>query len=320
MLTVPFPGKSLFMSSMDTVKAHGADAEVKATKWDLAKQALELYLDCAQSKETLAIQVSTLHDLEALSRTLNRLYEQGHVTQAENIATQLQLRQAQSELLLGQERAKTACEKLELFGGKTTDFSIPGKISSSIIEELGNESADLLRAKSASEQADAGLRTSFWKQLPDLTLSAFQNRYFVSGSSPVGLPLTYSIQMTVTLPIFFPFKELPDLSQDRAENRIQKEQSEVLLKHAKTAQVLSARKYRQIGNRIKEMDEKDLPMADAMAESSLSAYRSGKLGFSELILTKKINKDLKAQAISLRVALLQTQLKCLAHCENEGLK
>ncbi len=59
----------------------------------------------------------------------------------------------------------------------------------------------------------------------------------------------------------------------------------------------------------------DLPMAEAMVDSTLAAYKQGKLGFSELILAKRTWLDLKKEEVNLKLSMLNARLVCLSHCE-----
>jgi ribosomal protein L20 len=64
-----------------------------------------------------------------------------------------------------------------------------------------------------------------------------------------------------------------------------------------------------------EIREKDIPLATALVESTYSAYKAGKLGFAELVLSRKTLSDLRLQDIQLRSAIVQNHLKCLNQCE-----
>src|SRR5262249_17736934 len=76
-----------------------------------------------------------------------------------------------------------------------------------------------------------------------------------------------------------------------------------------------AREYRRTSRRLKELQSRDLSLAQALVESTLSAYRAGKLGFAELVLARKTLADLTVQEIQLRGNKILAHLRCLKACE-----
>lgn len=319
-LNMAFPGKSLLMTKPDASRFRATKHDLSATKLDLTKSATDLFLECASAQQQFQLQQKNLTDLQTFSRSLDKLYERGHSTQAETLAIKLQLRQLDSDVKLLETRTNSLCSRLRIFLPNLTAteaLEIPEDISESVINELGEESAETLHAKAQIENARAQMDAATWKQLPDISLSAFQNKYFVQGSSPVGRPETYSFQATVTIPIFFLFNELPEARKQIAEARVQRDQAEVTLHLAESSMKQAAAEFASLSKRLIAIKNEDIPIAEAMLESSFSSFRSGRLGFAELMLSRRIYNDLRTQQLQIQVNRLQLRLRCLNRCGME---
>lgn len=321
-LLVPFPGRSFLMMGVDSDRESASRHRWAATKLDLAESATQVFLECAAAHQSRAIQQKNVSDLQTFSRTMDKLYERGHSTQAETLAAKLQLRQQESELALSESRLRSVCAKVEAYLPQSRSEVIapelPDDLSTEFRGELGSEPADVLKAYVSIQEAKAQDSASIWKQLPDITLSAFQNIYYVGGASPVGKPLTYSVQATMTLPLFFLFNEVPETRRERSEATVQRDQGEIALRLARTSQKQAAAEYRRISTRLQELRTEDIPMAEAMMESSFSAYRAGRLGFAELMISRRLYNDLRTQRLQLQVTRIELGLKCLDMCDKDS--
>lgn len=318
-LTTPFPGKSFLLMGADAANARAADHELAATKLDLTKAATDAYFECAAMRQTLELHRKNLEDLRTFSRMLDRLYERGESTQAETLAAALQMRNLESELSILEGKEAPVCTKLRAFESsmEPTDLELPRDVPGELLAELGDESSDLRRSRGAIEATTAQIRVSQWKPFPDLQLSAFENRYFVKGSSPVNKPLTYSLQLNVTIPLFFLFDEVPAARREIAEATVQRDQAEIQSRLASSAMRQASAEFRAVSRRIEVLEKNDIPLAEAMMQSSFSSYRAGKLGFAELMLSRRLFSELRDQRVQLYGNRLQLRLKCLRTCESE---
>lgn len=89
---------------------------------------------------------------------------------------------------------------------------------------------------------------------------------------------------------------------------------------ADSDQLIAAKEYIRSRTRLKELRLKDLALAEALVESTYSAYRSGKLGYAELVLSRKTLSDIRNQDIQLRLSIINAHLRCLNNCEQADTK
>src|SRR5690606_6641153 len=73
-------------------------------------------------------------------------------------------------------------------------------------------------------------------------------------------------------------------------------------------------------NILRDIRSKDLPMGQALLESSYSAYRAGQLGYAEMALSRKTLTDLRLKDIELRSLILNARLKCLEACDTSAIE
>lgn len=317
--TFAFPGKSLASARLDTARAHAQKAEWAAKRYELARLAAQVYLDAASARAAVEIQRHNADDYEALGKTLKARYQSGQATQAETIGVDLQLRQLKADLDAQTDHAAVAERRLksllELPPEVETTLELPDDLPSSLAKELTGPTADLLRAEGANEVAKAQRRLALWSQLPDLSVSALRNRYYYPESgSPNGKGATWTLGAAVTLPVFFPFWEGAEASRARSQAVIDSSAARLSALAAKSDIEDAAKEYARSQERLKQVRSQDLPLAEALMESTLSSYKAGKLGFAELVLARKTLSDIRAQEVQLRSAVIAARLRCLDRC------
>lgn len=321
-LGIPFPGKVIAMGQMDRARAAEARAELESRRFDVAAEVTDAYLECAAAEATVAMQSQTVGDLETVFATLKAQYESGHGTQAEKIGAELQSRQARADLDVARNKQLTSCRK---FAGRWAiesgralpdpDLDLPDDLDDEVINELGSRTADEARSAAAALVADATRRVAWWGEAPDLNVQAFRNYYPTFMASPNGHVWTNGISVSMKFPLFFPFSSGADVKREKAQARIDENQAFAKQVDAR-ADVDEARKeYRHARGRLRELREKDLILAQALVESTSSAYRQGRLGFAELVLSRRTLTDLRAQDIALRTTIVAAHLRCLNSCQ-----
>ena len=325
-LTTSFPGKGFAFARLDAAKSRGQHAELLAKKYDLTKTVTQAYLDCAVAQETFDLQKQTSADLETVFQTLKALYETGHSTQAEKIGSELLARQAKLDLTTAGDKQEVLCKKLDLiiptavssqkylfeFSGKKA--RLPDDLDPGIISELGPMTADQNRAVSAVDLSVATAFTSGWSQLPDLTFNFNRNHYTYLPGSPSGKEWTTTYGVSVTLPILFPFHETVEAKRTRSQALIDQNSAEIQKVSALSDRADGAKEYQRSMERLQELRSKDLALAEALVESTYSAYRAGKLGYAELVLSRKTLTEIRTQDIQLRSSIVNSHLKCLDQC------
>ena len=318
-LATPFPGKSFAYMEADRIKAQAETTEVFSKRQDVAKQVAESYLDCASSRALMEIQRTAMRDLETVERSLSAMYESGHASQAERIGAELQTRQTRAEADALQDKAETSCRKWRRIMGfedqNLLPDGMPEDLKSETLRILGGKSAAEARGESAVQLALSADRLRWWTQAPDLNWSYSQNHYFSIPGSPTGLENTTSYGVGMTVPIFFFFAESIEAQRARAQARLDKHTAEVAWLDASADRELAAKDFRRSKKRVAELRAKDLALAEALVQSTLAAYKIGKLGFAELMMSRKTLADLRSQEIQLQSSMVLARFKCLEVCE-----
>lgn len=316
--TFAFPGKSLALARLDSARARAQKAELDAKRYELARLAAETYLDHAAARATVEIQRRNVTDLEALKETLRTRYEAGLATQAEAIGADLQLRQLKADLAAQADHAVVAERRLkrllELPETPVEDVALPDDIPSALAAELAGPTPDLLRARAARDAARAGRTVAVWSQLPDLSISAQRNRYYYLAGSPNGKERTWTYSAAITLPVLFPLWERAEGARARSQAVLDESAARLSEMAADADAQDAAREYARSRARLSEVRANDLPLAEALMESTLVSYKSGKLGFAELVLARKTLADLRVQEIQLRRSVVSARLRCLDRC------
>lgn len=325
-LTTAFPGKTFALSKLDSARSRSAQAELQSKKYDLARTYAQAYLDCAGAAESLELQKITSSDLETVFASLKTLYEAGHSTQAEKIGAELQSRQAKLDLVTAEDRKTVACQKfrnlLEMnqSGDSEAELKLPDDIDANLIHELSGETSDISRSKAAFDLAQTTSDIAYWSELPDITFGINRNHYLYQPGSPNGKNWTTSYNVSVTFPLLFPFYETVEARRTRSQAVIDQNAALIQNVAARSDQKDGAREYRRDKERLLELRRKDLALGEALVESTYSAYRSGKLGYAELVLSRKTLNDLRLQDIQLRTSIINAHLRCLNNCESNEAK
>ena len=318
-LTVPLPPKLIANAFVDAAKQVSQKAEFDARKYETAKNIIQAYVDCASGNELVEQQTNSISDNEALGKTMRARYESGTATQAENIGIELQIRQQRADLRLSVDRAKLSCLKLKTFlnePNKISGISLPDDIDADLVREIGEGTADEKRARSAIGVAETSKSVAWWMQLPDLTVSVTRNHYVFLPGSPSGKEDTLTYGVGITIPILFPFRESVEAQRARSQALVERTTAEIQLVNARTDRADGAREYHRSVLRLTELRNKDLALAEALMESTMSAYRTGKLGFAELVLARKTLSDMRSQEIQLKSSIITARLRCLSECES----
>ena len=320
-LSTSFPGKAFALKRLDAAKYQSQSLESSAKKYELAKIVAQAYLDCASSSALVLLQTETSSDLETVYRTLRSLYETGHATQAEKIGAELLSRQAQQDFLAAKDKEEVQCAKfasllklnnIELDIAK---LELPEDVSASLISEIGPSTSDQARAQAAAAVASATGSTAWWSQAPDLTFGIARNHYPYLPASPSGKIWTNNYSVSITLPLLFPLREQVEVRRSRSQATIDLNVAEAARLLADSDQSDAAREYKRSRARLDELRRRDLALGEALVESTYSAYRSGKLGYAELVLSRKILNDLRTQDILLRLSIVSAHLRCLTECD-----
>ncbi len=317
--TFAFPGKSLALAGLDSARARAERAELHAKRYELARLAAQTYLDAASARAAVGIQRRNAEDSESLAQTLKARYQAGQAAQAETIAADLQLRQLKADLEAQADHAAASerrlAQLLELPAGSDLTLELPDDLPPALAGELSGPTPDRLRAESAQDLAGAQRRTALWSQLPDFSVNAVRNHYlYPDSSSPNGKGATWTFGAVVTLPLLFPLWEGAEASRAKSQAVIDGSAARLSALAAESDANEAAREYARSRARLAQIRGQDLSLAEALMESTLSSYKTGKLGFAELVLARKTLSDIRAQEVQLRGTIIAARLRCLDRC------
>ncbi len=318
-IAIGFPGKNIALSKLDRARLEAQRNELMAKKYDLAKLTVQSYVDCAISVGLVSQQKVNVQDLEGLLRSVKSRYESGVVTQSEVISAELQLRQQKFDLTTAEDKIAVNCQKInQLLNQSDEDhYTLPDDLDPNLIDEFGNYTADQQRARGTLAVSEANYKTALWSQAPDFNVSGSANHWLYIPFSQTGKAWTANVGVGVTLPFLFPIQERLDARKAKDQAIIDKSNAEIQLINSHADRHDGEREYHRSSDRLHQLRVKDLPLAEALLESTLSSYRSGRVGFAEVVIARKILADLRIQEIQLKGSVINAHFRCLNDCKME---
>lgn len=322
-LQIGMPGKAFALSSVDREILRAEERELTAKKIELASFVVGRYSACASTRAQEQILKTAVEELQTLKDIFTARYEMGQSTQAERIGIELQHRQARIEYEALKDQSLVACAKLTKYlEERNLDPAIIATIepaedlSEDILSSLGSTSMDVLRAEDEIRVSATQRDVAFWRAMPEFTVSYYRNYYNKVVASPI-IPVqwTNTWVVGVNIPLLFPFYERSQILQEKADATIRERRAAMRKLEGERTIEDAAKTFRRSFEVLKKLQSHDLPMAETMLDSTLAAYKQGKLGFSELILAKRTWLDLRKEEVNLKSTILTSRLVCLNACE-----
>lgn len=324
-MDVGIPGKAFALSELDSKLYDSEKRELFAKKNELAQFIVDQFTACAASNELLDVMEEATVSLETLLKTITARYEMGQATQAERIGIELQHRQAMIEFNQARDESHVACDKFKEILSRydvtfesEKEFILPDDLTNAILSNLGTMNLDLIRAKNQMEVSKAQYDTAIWANLPDVTLGYYRNYYRIIASSPiVPTRWTNTFTVSVNLPIFYFWHNRNEVRRLRAELMITERRAQMTKLQSERVMDNARNEYKRNKKILQKLRTHDMPMAETMVDSTLASYKSGKLGFSELLLAKRTWIDLRKEEVQLKKSLLSARLNCLSLCDGD---
>ncbi|HVE12239.1 MAG TPA: TolC family protein, partial [Elusimicrobiota bacterium] len=310
--TLGFPGKGLAASRLDRARLRAQEAEVGAKSQELLRYAVGAFLDAAVAAALVGQQEKNVADMQALSDSMRSRYDSGLASQAEMIVAELQLRQQRADLAATRDRAQAAGARLGAWLGldAARGWELPDDVPPDALAKGGRRTPEEARALAAADVARASRSYSAWSSAPDVSLSAARNTYRVLAASPILRRQTDTYGIAVSVPLFLPAYEYVEARRARSQAVMDEAAAALALQAAQADRVQAALDYRRGRSRLSELRARDLPLAEALIESSLTAYKAGKIGLAELVLARKTLAELRTQDVQLRASLISAHLRC----------
>lgn len=319
---LPIPFKSMYRDNVEVAKAQYLAASAEMNKQTLLRETIENFLECSIPSEMSKLLELALDDQRVVSTISNSLYSSGLVPQADRVAAELLVRQLEAQVRMQKDQAHSGCFRWEKWADESNNeaevvYFLPDNISDPMLVNLG-----LAIGKNRDVMAKNLMRISLeksklWsKYVPDLNLSFNKNNYFDlfrSGGPPVKDTTSWSVG--ITLPFTFPFYDNSDYRREKAELGLDSLKAELELNNAEKNWIQAKSDWERATNRLREISTKDLALSEVLVESSLASYRSGKVGFADLVLARRTRLDLKIEEMQLKAQRLIAKSVCLTECE-----
>lgn len=316
-LSVPFPARMFEAGRVDDVKVENAQREFRSRSQEVMRSMAQAFLSCAADRETQRLTELAEADLNRFSTLISRQYESGLSSQSEKIGIELQLAQTRSDLENVKISAESSCRRWTELSTTTLGHALPlprdlpSTVSAEILNEVGVDSAEKLRADQTLALAEVTERNAFWSTAPDLSFSVNRNHYRTTQASPVATEWSTSYMVSISLPLFFLWNDRTDIQRTKAVARQEQEGVRIQKVQAEVDQSDACLRWQRGSLRLKELATRDLPMSEAWIESTEAAYRRGRVGFAEMLLARKTNFDLRSQQVQTKVTTVQNLLRSL---------
>lgn len=314
-----FPGTAFVLSKLDDANARKQRLEKSAKRYELAALVTDAYVDCAAVSERYSLQKKTLNEWEVF---LQSVKVRRGVTPAEKLSFELETRQARQDLSEIGDLKDVQCAQLKkLIGYNENDqgppLSLPRDIPADFIESIGPLTAEENFVKSTIDVAQVQFDTARWTQMPELSFGFTSTRLPDQYSNLDVGPLGWynGFELSISLPIFYPFHESIEVKKLRSQSIIEKNQAEIEYVRLLAQRRESAKEFKRSQRFLKELYDKNLPLGQSLVETTYSAYRAGQLGYIEMIMSRRTLIDLKLREIELKSQILKSRIKCLDKCE-----
>jgi outer membrane protein TolC len=320
--TLPIPFKSLYRDDVEKAKSKYQQAQAIETKQDLLRETIESFLDCSIPSEMALLMEVALGDQKVVSSISNSLYSAGSVPQADRVAAELLARSLEAQVRMQKDQAYNGCRRWERWADASNTepdqiYLVPENISNTLLENLQ------LRVDHHRDVMEKNLirlnleKNKLWsKFVPDLNVTVYKNNYFnliQSGGPPVKNTTSWSVG--ITLPFTFPFYDNTEYREERAQLGLSSMRAELERNDAEKKWTEARNDWVRATSRLNEIWTKDMALSEVLVESSLASYRSGKVGFADLVLARRTKIDLKVEELQLKAQRLIAKSICLTQCD-----
>lgn len=320
--SIPFPLKSLYRDSVELANRKYLQAKNSFTRQELMRETIEIYLECSVPTEMALLLEQAAGDQKVVSTISNSLYATGSVPQTDRVTAELLVRQLEAQVRMQKDQAHNACLRWEKWADEDNieddpGYRVPDDLADKVLVDLNLDSdryRDLTNLKLLNLTME---KEKLWsKFIPDFDFTWARNNYFdliQSGGPPVKY--TYNWSVGIKIPINFPFFDNTDFREQRAELGLSKMQAE-LEKNDSDKKWLEAKSdWKRATTRLRQIWGKDFALSEVLLESSLASYRAGKVGFADLVLSRRAKLDLKIEEVQLKAQRMMAKTVCLTECD-----
>jgi outer membrane protein, heavy metal efflux system len=304
MQMLPLGGKLSLAGRIASSQADAAKQRAADVMWEARSQAAMAFYDRYTVERSLEINRETIRLLQDIEKVAAAMYEVGEGRQADVLRAQVEVaKMAQDTIRMQAMRTSMVARLNALLGsesalvGSATLPAFPGSIPSPEVLEALTSARPMIKAGlaevTAAVSAEAMTRKEIW---PDLQVGIQLGQ----RGGEMGVERMGSLMLGASLPVFARSRQL-QMRNEAAAMRQMAEADLVGMRADTRARLIETHaslvRARQLADLYRSTI---LPQAEAMATSSLTAYRAGSVDFMTLVDARMAvngyRKDLAALA------------------------
>jgi len=306
MQTVPAGAKRRFRSALASREADVAQAELRATRFDIASSAAEAWISAAATEQTLARFRALRSDLGVQTTAARAGLSSGRSSAADALAGETALARLENEILeLEQQRAMRRAE-LARWIGRDADRPIedlPWNRNLEVPEQelIENVSAHPPIAPAAARLEAARTEVDLAKaeKRPDWSAELSFEKRGPDYSDMV------SLEFRVGLPLFPKNRQSPVIAAKLANVRVEeaRQEAEIRMHRAEIESMVAT--WRLGRRRLEHFESALLPLARDRSRAVLSAYGAGRGEIRAVLEAHRDELDLQREYVALEAEVVR---------------
>jgi cobalt-zinc-cadmium efflux system outer membrane protein len=328
-----FPGKAIFQSASIRHQAEASGAQAQAKEIEVITALSANFAALIQNKKLADFLAQEQERSTNLVSLTEKKYSLAQLSQVDVLNAKILLQNLKQEILQNQDEKQILLSQYRNILRRPEEAGLvpklPGKV---LVPELKFE-LPKLRAllaehrpalKSAQLQADASssaLNGALLSPLPDFQLSASMNDYHIPSAQPItGVSRDYSVAITVTIPLFFPFNELNGIRAAKKDHETAYAQYESTRANSFAELETTYTRFEAAKRELDSLERFLLPSVRAGYELTIKSFSLGKADYLRVADARRnlIQAEKDKVQKELSMALLYIQLTQDVGCELGG--
>ncbi|MGZ3694791.1 MAG: TolC family protein [Bdellovibrionota bacterium] len=328
-----FPGKAIFQSEAIKSQADAAGAQAQSKEIEVITSLSGNFAALIQNKKMADFLTQEQERSTNLVSLTEKKYSLAQLSQVDVLNAKILLQNLRQEILQNQDEKQILLsqyrnilrrpEESTLVPKLPTRVSVPElKYDLPKLRSLLSEHRPAL--KSAQLQAAASssaLHNALLSPLPDFQLSASMNEYHLPTAEPIpGVSRDYSVAVTVSIPLFFPFSELNGIRAARKDHEMANAQYESTRANSFAELETTYTRFEAAKRELDNLNNLLLPSVRAGYELTIKSFSLGKADYLRVADARRnlIQAEKDKVQKELSVALLYIQLTQDVGCELGG--
>jgi outer membrane protein, heavy metal efflux system len=313
----PWPGKKRLAGEIVQAQAESTKEQVNQLKAQLLSQLKSTWLSWQQITSQIAIAQSQVQRLEQIKEITKIRYANNAAAFSDYVNAQVAQAQLQTDLLGLERQQKIAADQISMLVGSQDSLKIKMAMAA-----VGQPTATLDRLEALALEISPQVKSSQFNvdaarknvelaelgKLPDFSVGVTAR----SSSPPWGFKSSesYGMNLGVTFPLYYGYKERNLLDQAKAYLSAAREADESLRQQVVFSVRSAFHQWTQSLDQVKLMEERVIKQAQVGYRLTLSNYSSGQVSYSDLLnafntlkSTEITREQVRALAMQGKVAL-----------------